>query len=41
LLKARQVIPLGGGTDGIEGEVGVEEVSDKLKADVCKVLHDE
>ena len=39
LLKAGQVLPLRGRTDRIEGEVRVEDVSDKLTADVCKVLH--
>ncbi len=33
MLKAVEVLPLRGGTDCVEGEVRVEEVSNQLTAD--------
>jgi len=40
LLKAGELLPVSRGAHSVEGEVSFEEVSDKLTADVCKVLHD-
>jgi len=40
LLQAGEFVPLSASTHCVEGEMRVEDVSNKLTAGVCKVLHE-